>query len=785
MTEQAKTATEKKPEQSQQERTPRGVDAGSTSQIAELLALPDAAGNAAVSRLIRSSGAWSQTDLRMSQPGDRYEQEADRAARDVMTSQDAAIAIRTGKEERIQAGENPGERAAGDGRIRKQVNSLRGDGRPLSLPLRSFFETRFGQDLSAVRVHADARAREAARSVNALAFTCGADVVFRGENYVPGTEAGNWLLAHELAHVTQHGGGESIVYRQAAGAEVQESTARAREGSEPEVPTPREIIERLQESDQKVEIPLDFDQKVSTRFGDVSIKVKGALHLSPELKSEFKEFILEYEKELDEKGKKKVTSSINLGPDKASAELEYSGEWFTIGVSSTAAESDAYSQFTFAADLAKILFDVLSGGLLDKVDEKTGGAIQPTVEGTIGFVFRYGEGGDYFEIHKNYADIKLAFKVDFGKLWEQVSTMGEDVAEGTEEGLEEGFADVMGKEVDEQEPKKEEEEEKHETTVGAGPAEGEEERYSRGVSGEIGTETDYTVELGAEFHAETTYGEMERGKVTPTEAEVSAKAYVEVQIGYFKVKAHIKGEGKAVGTLGERLEMRDRALASAIIDALSTFGYGTIGKTEETKAMASLVETINTQFEISAERYFADARDKLGGFEDSSLWDLHRVMGGTARGTDGYVIGEKPQYSGYTFYAPSRYVTLAEGIEPDISKKVLALESWSKPDAVQAPATGTEAHAAIQHLSGLRPVIRLKWGEFLERRPTPNQGGVEAARDLLETVSSIFEQHDIEALRATNYLEELKQIRWNLLAYIQNPGRYNRMWERQYGEPAE
>jgi hypothetical protein len=57
-----------------------------------------------------------------------------------------------------------------------------------------------------VRVHADAEAARSARSVNALAFTVGRDVVFGAGQYAPGTRAGRELLAHELTHVVQQGG---------------------------------------------------------------------------------------------------------------------------------------------------------------------------------------------------------------------------------------------------------------------------------------------------------------------------------------------------------------------------------------------------------------------------------------------------------------------------------------------------------------------------------------------------------------------------------------------------
>jgi hypothetical protein len=67
-------------------------------------------------------------------------------------------------------------------------------------------EPRFGQDFSHVRVHTDAKADESARSVRALAYTVGRDVVFAGGHYAPDTHAGQRLLAHELTHTIQQGG---------------------------------------------------------------------------------------------------------------------------------------------------------------------------------------------------------------------------------------------------------------------------------------------------------------------------------------------------------------------------------------------------------------------------------------------------------------------------------------------------------------------------------------------------------------------------------------------------
>jgi len=83
--------------------------------------------------------------------------------------------------------------------------ALRSPGRPLDAAARAALEPRLGADFSHVRVHTDAQAAASARSVNALAYTVGRDVVFGAGQYAPSTRAGQRLLAHELTHVIQQG----------------------------------------------------------------------------------------------------------------------------------------------------------------------------------------------------------------------------------------------------------------------------------------------------------------------------------------------------------------------------------------------------------------------------------------------------------------------------------------------------------------------------------------------------------------------------------------------------
>jgi len=80
---------------------------------------------------------------------------------------------------------------------------LRSPGQPLDADTRAFMEPRFGHDFSRVRVHADSRAAESARTVDALAYTVGSDIVFGTGRYAPDEDEGKRLLAHELTHTIQ------------------------------------------------------------------------------------------------------------------------------------------------------------------------------------------------------------------------------------------------------------------------------------------------------------------------------------------------------------------------------------------------------------------------------------------------------------------------------------------------------------------------------------------------------------------------------------------------------
>ena len=90
----------------------------------------------------------------------------------------------------------------------RAVKEQLGSGQSLDGRVQSQMSSAFGYDFSGVRVHTDSKATELSSQLSARAFTIGADVAFAGGEYKPGTLIGDALIAHELAHVVQQGGGQ-------------------------------------------------------------------------------------------------------------------------------------------------------------------------------------------------------------------------------------------------------------------------------------------------------------------------------------------------------------------------------------------------------------------------------------------------------------------------------------------------------------------------------------------------------------------------------------------------
>jgi hypothetical protein len=160
-------------------------------------------------------GLAVQPKLNVSEPQDPLELQADEAADRVMSMSGPDSMQGRGA---LGFGTAPDPVSSDTHRIHRRADGLVGgvassddfDGRlgfanPLDRAVREFFEPRFGYDFANVRVYSGSRADAATRSVNALAFATGRNIVFGAGHYSARTNAGRRLLAHELSHVVQQG----------------------------------------------------------------------------------------------------------------------------------------------------------------------------------------------------------------------------------------------------------------------------------------------------------------------------------------------------------------------------------------------------------------------------------------------------------------------------------------------------------------------------------------------------------------------------------------------------
>ncbi|EFH84870.1 DUF4157 domain-containing protein [Ktedonobacter racemifer] len=151
-----------------------------------------------------------QTKLAINQPGDDYEQEADRLSDQVMRM--PTYQAVSGVPPHIQrfSGQSNGLMGAVPASVDQALAS---PGRPLEPTLRQDMEQRFGHDFFRVRVHTGSAAEQSAQDVNANAYTMGHDIAFGAGQFALGTHQGRRLIAHELTHVVQQPGGMAVVQR--------------------------------------------------------------------------------------------------------------------------------------------------------------------------------------------------------------------------------------------------------------------------------------------------------------------------------------------------------------------------------------------------------------------------------------------------------------------------------------------------------------------------------------------------------------------------------------------
>ena len=150
--------------------------------------------------------ALLQTKLKISEPGDQYEQEADRVADEVMQMPEPSVQrqIEAEEEEDEMVQRKATSSPAQESDVPQIVyNVLRSSGQPLDPATRTFMESRFGTNFSQVQIHTETQAAASAQAVNAKAYTVGANIVFDTGQYQPHSQDGKRLIAHELTHIVQ------------------------------------------------------------------------------------------------------------------------------------------------------------------------------------------------------------------------------------------------------------------------------------------------------------------------------------------------------------------------------------------------------------------------------------------------------------------------------------------------------------------------------------------------------------------------------------------------------
>lgn len=180
---------------------------------------------------VRSSSLpFIQPKLKIGRPGDRYEQEADRVADQVMRTPNVKTAqsikpVAPGhhallqrqpevaedkdedEEEVVQTKPALGQTPSVTPGLQTQLHA--GGGQALPQRTREAMESRFHHDFKGVRVHSDRHAANLNHQMHAQAFTHGQHIYFGQGYYQPSTFRGQHLLAHELTHVVQQTGGHT------------------------------------------------------------------------------------------------------------------------------------------------------------------------------------------------------------------------------------------------------------------------------------------------------------------------------------------------------------------------------------------------------------------------------------------------------------------------------------------------------------------------------------------------------------------------------------------------
>ena len=176
----------------------------------DILMLQRTVGNRAVVAMLSRKPATS-SNLTVSAPGDRYEQEAERIAERVTRGAPSPAVPASGNGEAMPMLQRQTEDSnAVSHDVEQQLTATKSSGKKIPHEVRARMESRFDADFSAVRLHSGPDAMQLNHQLGAMAFTHGKDIYMGANAGSPGPASGDHLLAHELAHTMQQGAANHV-----------------------------------------------------------------------------------------------------------------------------------------------------------------------------------------------------------------------------------------------------------------------------------------------------------------------------------------------------------------------------------------------------------------------------------------------------------------------------------------------------------------------------------------------------------------------------------------------
>jgi hypothetical protein len=216
----------------------------------------------------QGSGLTRERDKRGRGSGGRGDREAEGPSATENTR--LGIALHRRKLQR-KAEREAREREAREG---KAPAIPREGGAELAPDVRSRMQAGLGAPIpDGVKVHTGGASGDAAKALGARAFTDGADIHFAPGQFAPGTPHGDHLLAHELAHTIQGGGGVQRKAETDAASAAELEVSQPGDAAEVEADQAADAATAALHGGQRAERP-----RIGAQLGGVGRK----LHLSPE-----------------------------------------------------------------------------------------------------------------------------------------------------------------------------------------------------------------------------------------------------------------------------------------------------------------------------------------------------------------------------------------------------------------------------------------------------------------------------------------------------------------------